>query len=695
MILRRLAVSGLKAQSRSVDLAPLTIFEGQTGSGKTSLLQAVAIAIHGVDPGLGRSLDALRPLLTDAPLEITLEDDSGFRVIRRIGQGKGASLSSDATVFPPKGERTQAQAQQRVAAEWGQLSVFLNLAEFLDQSPDKRRAFLANLAAASGVHLTFDQMCYLVQKDGMQAPGPVATRMNELCLSLNRVFEGADIQACLVLALREVTTMVSGANGQKQAALKAAEAHRHDLLEMPATALTSADLQEKLDAIVAESNVIQSELGAAEQQQRQRAGIASTLQGARQELSRWSAPSPEPPKIDDVRASLDTAQLRIDEDKQRLVVLNAQVADLIGQAKDLLTEEDTAVKLHAAYEKNVKEIGLVGGCQLADQPGCTYAGNLAWAKEQAVNRDAQAALLPPIRARLSETRQALGERRWQVTDLQEKIAAGEKLMPSLRNAIAQYDKAVQQREVHEATREATVKALQAQIEVNEAELQVPVPDLELLGTQVASVDARLTDLKEQMRTVAQREGVLIAKADAERRAADMEIEVEALKRLQEILGPSGLLGEITKKLLQPLEEAANTAFLDRLPYGWRLVFVTKDQKDNEILDFGVVKADQRLVRWNGLSTGEQLAVGVALVMGLVAIVKPKLRLLMVDNLSLVDAQNRLPFVAACHEMVKRGDLDSVLIASNEPIGFTGELAKTVILTLESEHATVGAAAASG
>lgn len=665
--LTRLRVNGLKAQNRDLELAPVTIIEGDTGAGKTTLLQAISIAMYGVEPRLGKSLDSLRPLLASPDVSISLETDSGFSVGRRLTRNSKGALSCATTVYPPKGEQTNTDASRRVERELGQLSVFVDVAEFLDQSPDRRRAFIANLAAAAGITATHEQLTEIITHGVRLQADPVRTRAMELFAGLLACFDSTDVQAGVARALRELALQLSRATAEKSAAEKATDGLRNELLLSLPTSLTSADLQATLDSLVAELDEIQSDVGAASQQQADRVRTAAALSGARLEFDRWSRPPEDLPGIGGIQDGLLDVELELEHQKNELSALQADVDRLADEEKTLKAQIANGKRIQGVLSRQVEQNSAVGEpCALAGQAGCKYSQHVALLDASKVELEAHAAHLLSLSVVLNDTCGQLAKRRQDVTVLTAVVGTGERAASSLRAAILSHNAALHDRQVAEATREATLRSLHAQVSLLEETMSAPMPDVELLHVQRLSVGARLDDLKEQMRSVAHREGVQIAKHDAEIRISQAEIDVASLGALREVLGPSGLQGTITKQLLAPLEQAANASFLAHLPYGWRLTFVTKDEKGNDILDFAL-KKDQTLVRWNALSTGEGLTAAVALVMGLLELVKPPLRVLLVDNLTLIDMRNRRPFVLACHEMVKRGALDTVIIASNEPL----------------------------
>lgn len=665
--LTTLKVRGLKAQNREIELEPVTILEGDTGAGKTTVLQAISIAMYGVDPRLGKSLDSMRPLLAESDVSISLADDSGFSVVRKLNRNSKGALSCVTSVYPPRGEQTKSDSARRVESEWGQLTVFVDVAEFLDQSPDRRRAFIANLAAAAGVTATNEQLVQIVTHGVRLQSEPVRERALELFNGLLPCFDSTDVQAGVARSLRELALQLSRSTAEKSAAEKATDDLRRDLLTSPATSLTTYDLQESLDSLVSEMNVIQSDLGGAYQQQKDRVRTSSALRDAQSELERLSHPVEAFPGIGDVQAELEEAESMLSSHKEALAFHQAEVAARSGAEKALKAQLTGDRKIHAVLTKQI-ELNAVAGepCKLANWLGCKYSQSAAIVATAEADLRLHNDGMARSRAALEEASQQLAVSQQAAQLLALAVEEGTLSVIGVRAVVLSYTAALHGHQVAEATREAILGALVSQIALLEEEVGTPIPDVELLLVHKLSVDTRLEDLKEQMRSVAHREGVQIAKCDAEVRITQSELDVASLVALRDVLGPSGLQGTITKQLLAPLEQAANSSFLAHLPYGWRLTFVTKDDKGNDILDFALMK-DQSVIRWSALSTGEELTAAVALVMGLLELVKPPLRVLLVDNLTLIDMKNRLPFVMACYEMVKKGALDTVIIASNEPL----------------------------
>lgn len=680
MHLTRLTVSGLKAQNREIDLAPLSILEGPTGAGKTTLLQAIAVAIFGIDPRIGRSLDALRPLLPSSDVRISLADDTGFSVTRRMVKNAKQALSCLTSVYPPKGERTNTDAANRVEREWGQLTVFLDVAELLNQSPAKRRAFIANLASAAGLAATPEQLTALVDGTLTGLPDEECELTRRFFRALLPCFLGVDLQSGVSTALTQLSLQITETNAVRTAAIKAQEAFRTELQSSPDASSSLADLQEQLAACIEESNAIHAELGAAEQQQRRRTSDQATLQSTRRELQRWGT-EPEPlPPIHDTLTALANADEAVSTVMAKLTVAEGDVAvrtQRVRALEEAFTNEQRALGLLAEKERQCAV--LDEPCELANQAGCRYGKLLALFHSAQAERSVQEERVVTARASLDTAIAQREQATHLVTVLTDGLSDLTAHAQSLRQVVDQHNATMETRRQDARERDAAVKALASQITGLEDAIAEPVPDIELLQARRTSVEGQIASLDHQLRDVGHREGIQIAYHEAEVRAAQAETDLQCLTRLKDVLGPSGLQGTITKQLLQPLEQAANAAFLSHLPYGWRLVFVTRDEKGSDILDFALQKGGT-IIRWDALSTGEELTASVALVMGLMALVKPPLRVLLVDNLSLIDRANRLPFVHACREMVLAGSLDSVVIASNEPLGVDGDGVSTITLT---------------
>lgn len=662
MRLTKVSLRGFKGQNRSLNLAPVTVLCGPMGSGKTAIEQAITVGMLGYDPKVGKSLDGLRSLCLAPVTEINLEDSNGFTVRRRILQKGDGRMTADIAVFPQRGEEGSRAATARIGAEWGQAPIFFDLNEFLTLSPDKRRAFIYSLAASTGIAYTPAEVRSLVF-----AGAACDLAVFELLWGpLAEHFERFDLQQALSRALGDITTKINELNAAKKMARQMADGVTKELESYQAGPQTTGDLQRLLDESLEELRLADSALATAQekrevvQRDARRLGVLKGL------LAEIDKAAQEPmPDLAPLETKVAEAEKAVDDATALGVALtsaNIETADAHRLRVDRVSSLDNMLFILRGELEATREFT----CELSSMSLC--------AATKATHAKAH------LETRLNETEALLHEAKslaeWTLVARDRSVAeldAARRLWTSTTADLAAVRKLL-------ASAQERVRGLQLKAEQTtgrkssmveeasalEATCAAPQDDLDTLTAHRESINQRVGELRVSLQMTGKREGLQIALNEAQASEAHAIDVVAVLGKMWDALGQAGIMGELTKKLLDPLESAANKALLSGLEVPWTLRFVTTDERGRDILDFGLQRNGD-LVRWDGLSSGERLMIGAGLLLGMLSLIKPPLKVLLIDDLTLVDRSHRRAFINACANVIIGGFADTILIATNEEV----------------------------
>lgn len=661
MKLRKVWLKGLKGQDMAYELGPVTVLHGPNGSGKTAVLQAIMFGILGYDPRLGKTADKIAAMMTEQEMQVRLEVDQDggerFVVVRGLVRKNGGTRST-LRVAPSFGETTLAAAGARVEAALGAFPVMFDLSEFLALSHDRRRQFIFNLVAGAG----YTPETLLEKLTPLLTDAPADLRAEALSLfqghvtkELARGGDAHEVLGQVLAALKDQESAVTATVRQLQAGLQAVTDELGQLTTSGASQALAEEIETFSVKIHAATTDLERERSRVEERQRRHERLHA-IAARKQELGISFAGM-----LEEMRTSLV-------EHEQKLLMGEEVLRE--ARKQDGVSRDALAAATEREHQLGLRVAGLgaetqtirrmiegLGSCSLVEDPRCAFQGKRAELEEKS------RALHEAI-----DTRKRLGLDVADATMARGRSARfvqeGEAALPKHRERVAELRKLVADRERLEAAKAAERNVLDEEERQLLSVAEAPLSDLEILEQRVRALEEARQLVQIRLGQVHRREA--LEKATVASRAAlqKAERDQEVLKALRLAAGPRGLQGQVAMEALTPLATAANEV-LSRLPAGKKLGVVTLNERGTEIFDLGWER-DGRVVPFEVLSTGERLQFAAAISLGLVALRKPPLRILLVDDLQNVDGDNRGPFVDALRKIVQDDLLDNVVLASVVP-----------------------------
>ena len=658
-----LTVRGLKSWAdRELDLDPLMAIQGPNGSGKSALIEAIRIALLGYNPDTGKLLKNTRTLVPDGTdrAEIGLAFDTGFAIRRRVG------AETEIQVLPPRGEKSVGERQRRIDAETGGLVVALDLQEFLGLSADKRRAWLFERLPRDDAAL--DLPTFLQWTDGEEGPlSDVVTRLWK-----ENVVTADNPAVGLSSAIEVAGAESLEADGDKRAQEKVAQGAVARLLEVDEPKLADPELVQELEQ---RRRSIDQRIGSARAGAESRRKIAKRIESAKEQLGRAMREAEHTTKVRaDLDNQLDGLQVVEFEDGHaaQVVEFEDQLGSLAGDQGTLaiecerlsvLRDEAASVVLELKIRRDaIKNIGL---CPYAGA-GCeTDTGELAVSAIEGIDADIARKLILREEAEVVHEQakadvRGASEEIDRVGDWLQSLKRRERDVAAFAGKRAELQTSIESKRI-------TLIEIDERCGLRRADQWAAEKELAELGS-----DDAIKALYEERDTVEEASKALMKLRDAgvrytttvaarDREEKQLENLTQRAVDLKELDGNlRRLRAHVIQRMIEPLHQHADRLLRSIDPHkGFRFVF---ERENRGVMDFGF-EQDGVFRSFKAASKGERVMLGVAFLGALLAVLKPPMRLLVIDDLEQLDPERRRRLMEAIVTLMEEGNAwDSVIVA---------------------------------
>ncbi|MDK1102519.1 MAG: AAA family ATPase [Actinomycetota bacterium] len=646
-----LAIKGLKCWTdRTFEFGQLTAIQGPNGSGKTAIIQAIRLALLGYDPETGRKLDQTRKLIApDAVKEtadIGLSFSNGFGIRRRFGK------TAKTQVLPSRGETTGAACQQRIDEETGGLVVSLDLGTFFDLSAEKRRAWLFEHLPTSETGLEWETFVKWIDPGGL---GDVVRNLWEHNVQA-APNAAIGLSSAIETARREFLEADQGRQSQGKVVERGAEVLREGTAPEPVEEGALQEVEERL----ASTN---QRIGETRAGREAREAIEVRIRDANAKGSKALGDIAHTEHLrDDLAAQLG----RMEEPDTRNRA--DELADLEGDIERLqdIHEECRGRALAKTgtldeLERQKKRVEEYGPCPYA-LLGCEQDTE---GMRDHILEGLDDAL---VEARdLADTQKAAEVSARSDSSIASERAAHVRIDIRAAADLASECRAIEQRVESKAV---VLQELEERAEIHVSARKAAEAELEALGSDdvlAGLYETRATLVGDQLLLQKGLEGVV---RHSERLAAherelaelkDREQRADALKELDGNL--RRLRAHVIKELVEPLQEEANKILATMDPQKtFRFIFERGNASTLELcfVEDGVTRL------FDAASKGERVMLTIAFLGALLAVVKPAMRLLIIDDLEQLDDVRRPRLMAGLVEL--RDRFDAVIVAGACELG---------------------------
>lgn len=711
-MLQEIQFENMKGQTTNQPLTGKDIFIGHNGSGKTTRIQGVGLSMLGYVPGQGKTPAETFKLATGEIMTVGLKA-SDFQFSRcfskhtKVDTKSGlttVSIKEKLSVSPGKGERTETQKKERIAAEIGSFPVMLDFNEFLNLSDAKRRDFIYSLSPISsnawnreGVNQYLeDNLLTLELKNNNYEQ---FVEMTETIQDVMKQFpESYDIHDGLQSMLDYVSSQLSLWNSKKKDAQGAVRQISDMKNQIAETDRNIADNKKDLEELQKQLVEVEKKISSDSEKKKAIDTRLKRMEELAQLIEQKKAENINTDTTE-IEKKIIVLQKQLVEDVDyapRLAELKKKVesnrklkADLKPQQEQLerqIMQMQSGMETLESSIKNITELG--GSCIIDKRIGCPkdFTPFKEFVDQKRTEANEEIAKVQNQFNEIKQKRHGLDKEIEQDENAREvlltKSQQDSKKNQELNKKITELEKERDQRFTAEERRDNQIKLLEEERTRLMNQKVEPIGDISIMEKQAEGIRNRFESLKQSVaeKEKAKQTILLLHQSMLDNRKA--EYKAICFKSINEMLGPKGIQGELVKGILEPIKTDIY-GNLKLMGFDFEPFFQTESDTGKEIFQFGWINEKAHAVNFDALSTGQQTVFLASMMMTIIDRAQPKLRLLVMDNLNHLDKQN---FQLLINGLSKIADkLDNIILAGAVEYDFTAEGWNVVDLTSTDEE----------
>jgi exonuclease SbcC len=656
MKIKKLVTTNTKGINLNCDLSGRDIFTGPNGSGKSTNLEALQIGLLGYVPGRGSQLSDTFALSSSDEMSSTLEIDSGFTCTRTIKEKKtkhadgerSFSLTMGASVFPPRGEKTDNDRKARISTELGEFSIMFDLASLFSMSDNEKRKFIFGLTDPSQFGWTKERFLTEVTSE--------STRFASYMKNLGLIWrDDTSVQENVSNCLAWVKEQISVKRAQLKKSLAAKEQLLQQKREMGSDPGSAAELGAEYQKARKDLEQVSIDIAAAKEKLNTARMLRADIEKLNRDINAGESPSFSEHQTARLKNAITVSEVELKEALQQKIVAEASMnAAVVKKQTTEAPYYDASSKLREVAKIIDQILKSKGICPLIGKK--CKADLKAYAIELGVQRDEAQREMNQQGERRNKVQEEIDNLHKQISSLDitiqnknEEIRACQSSLQGMekQNALAAKDKEYKE-------------SCKTGVDTKTKQLS----DLQLVDVNVleAAKNGLVNRIQTLEREIDKRKAIanLLQSFDrANIEASELEQTVDVLDDLAKFLGPVNLQGRILRDTIGPLISKVNS-LLEMTGRSYNLRPIMEDKNGKEIFDFAWQK-DGRDVNFESLSGGERVVFGAALACALVLQKNPPLKVLTIEAAE-ADAGNLVALMEALNKF--GGGIDNVLIATH-------------------------------
>ena len=659
-MLRELTMQNIKGQTGTQQLTGRDIIIGRNGAGKTTRMQTLGLATLGYVPGKGKTVADTFELASADTMVVGLKADD-FELSREFQKttkmdkdgNPDTKISQTITISPSKGEKTNAQREQRIRDELGDFPVMLDFQAFLAMTDNKKRDFIYSLSE-SEVKWDREKVRFALEHSLLReelSEEMVEIMVEDLQDALRQYKHTSTVQDGLLAMKDYAKDQLSYWKKEKIKADGAAKKLTELKNQSEATDRDLAANLERLAELQEERDKIVEFVAEQKAKNAERAKKLSELQIIRVQIDGLSSQDNEE-RVKELQKRIENLKKTIDRPDQDF----SEALESIQRAKraaeieverllESIKADQTAVAVAQqkidSYSEVIEKLNANKGfCAVCPGVACNqdftdYIFELQDAIDDAYcDLDACAVMIMASQKQVDGYKERIEAAQAQIDSITAKSCSrAEEISKNTAELQKAMDElaALQNTTPRLAALRIQEKAIMDYLEANPEEY--PGPDeMERAGIE-NSIRILTEDIDEQKKV---RNELLNIKTNI----VDSKVaayHVECWKQIADEIGQGGIQGEIVKDLLNPLKAEIDRK-LHAIGLDVEFFFLTENEKGREIFNFGW--ADDKSTRpFESLSQGEQLLLLVAMMTTIIEKNNPPIKVLALDNVNHLDKNN--------------------------------------------------------
>ena len=689
-MITKISIQNMKGQTTEQPLSGMDIFTGRNGAGKTTRVQALSYAMLGYVPGQKKTAADIFKMATGNSMNVGLDTES-FQFSRNLKRTEGrnnktgevtASIKESISLSPGAGERTDSDKKQRIVNEMGNFSVMLDFGEFLAMSDTKRRDFIYSLSTIDGSswdrtrlhkYLVADLLTNELQTNN---PEQYKSMQEQIARAIKEYPVGFGISDGLQAMLdwsESEKKYWAAKQKDAQGAVRNISDQKNELEE------TERGIHERKKELIAlENTLIFFEKQITEVTEKQKSIDKKKVRMT--ELAAGIAEIEKTPEIDtaEIDKQIETLKSKI----RQVPDISADLKNLFESGKEVKKkisisqeQKNTLSGANATIQSTIqslnealKRVGeMEGRCIASPMIKCpkdfsdpklvegVEANRTAAAKKIAELKDQVARIDERIRE-LNNQEESISKQR---ADLEKSVSDANTENARINQEMAKLTAQKEALMKGILNRKNKLKLYKDELSKLTEEPTAQIEDIQDVRGKASDTRAKVTELKAtiEQKEKARQALIIVQQSMLDNRQADYN--AVALKLIHEKLGPKGAQGELVKEIISPICEdiEGNLRLMGfhQVPF-----FETESETGKEIFQFGWTNERSHRVNFDALSAGQQTVFLAAMMVTIIDRKQPKTRLLVMDNINHLDAQNFQLLIDGLSKI--KDKLDNIILA---------------------------------
>lgn len=661
-MIKQIEMRNVKGQNATQKLTGKDIIIGRNGAGKTTRLQSIGLAMLGYVPGKGKTTADTFKLASDDEMAVAMETDNfafsrTFIKSRKLNNDgtMDVKISQKKSVSPSAGETTDTQKEQRIRQELGDFPVMLDFGSFIAMTDNQQRDFVYNLSSNGSTwnreRVEKEIIKELLTQDLLENnPDMHECMKKNIEDTMKQYMESLDVQAG-ILAMSEYAkdklkywkkekTNADGA-AKKLSELK----NRGEQTDRDLTINQEKmkELQEKKEQVIKELAELSAKNKVLEDKEAELAKLReeiAELEGA-PDSNHMAELEEEIGKLVVEVADEEAMEPEYEQRRNKLQNELASLQEAIKEANQkLISAKEELATINAEIKANGDLLQ-----RIADSHGCcAFSPNIKCGQDFSGFIEETNNVMDEAYDKKDTVEHLVAEMTAEIESLQEKVRSTQADQKNLEHESKDKAKDIAEKRKQVEAKKTELLKIQGREPVLAAKRQqeaefaaflnenqkIDLTAMEdqktLLQSQIESLATTIDEQKKVRNDLVNIKANIIDSQTA-------EFNVLCWNQINNAIGQKGIKGSMMKEQLTPLLEDVNKK-LHEIGIPEDFYFETNSDTGKEIFEFGWGTKP-----FEALSTGEQLLLMTALMTTIIERANPPIKVLAIDNINDLDAQN--------------------------------------------------------
>jgi exonuclease SbcC len=660
-----------KGKTGSQELTGFDLFIGRNGRGKSRVLEMLPFTMLGyIPPNSKNESETFKFSSSDTQMGGGIVLDTGFSCVRRLIRNckrkkKTREIeikySQEISFSPSREESSLGQKRERIASEVGSFSAMFDFDTFLKLSGPERRKFIAGLSpiftdkwdrATIETHLKKQLLTTTLKKNNLDEYKITEEMINQAIAKYPNDFSAQDGIQAILGWLKTTKDNWEQKAGDAEGVVNLlsekknqSDLNDRDLLKYKAEQDRLNEEHLKLEKSISADREREKNINARNDRINELNRLIEKLESTEISTDTFDIDA----QIQETRQKLDSFDYstQYNQLKEEGTSKKVQAEILKGKYDSLVSQKQNFEAAFKALKTAKNTIVNLKGCCIVDPERKKCAedftgymdfvdGKILEGNQYIESIDQDIAVAADSYKRIADELQAIVD---QMNSTMEAMKQANENNRVINQQLAELEQqknerlnAIQKRD------EMVIFYRNELVPLNSLSMaEPPLSDLTQAENRVNEINERLETVNGLIdkATQVKEDLLLIQKSLIEKR--DASYRVDGLEAIKDELGYKGILGEIVKEAIEPLQ-ANMQKYLKKMGFDYPAFFETESETGQEVFLFGWIVNDRRIY-FDTLSIAQKIMYLAALVTVIVDLANPKTRVLSIDRCDDLDKYN--------------------------------------------------------